>query len=117
MAKTVTEGFKALDNALKLDPQVDALAKATRSIIDEILLASGWMALSLLQGSYGRKTMYPPLKDVDLVVILPERLAYLRPDPMGPAVPLPPFKTRSQPPGGCQESSSIWSPRRRTLFS
>jgi hypothetical protein len=92
VVKNLAESFDALDNALKLDPRVDAQAREIRSIIDEVLTAAGWWALSLLQGSYGRKTMYPPLKDVDLVIVLPKNLAYLRTDPQGPAKAMAAFQ-------------------------
>jgi hypothetical protein len=90
--KDLTESFEALGNALKLDPQVDEQAREIRSIIDEVLTAAEWSALSLLQGSYGRKTMYPPLKDVDLVIVLPKSLAHLRTDPQGPAKAMAAFQ-------------------------
>lgn len=90
--KTVLGCFAELDDALKLDPDVDASAKQIRATIDEVLEAAGMSATSLLQGSYGRKTMYPPLKDVDLVIILPKRLEHLRFDPQGPAKAMEAFR-------------------------
>ncbi|MBL8930204.1 MAG: nucleotidyltransferase [Kineosporiaceae bacterium] len=85
MPKNITECYAKLDEALTLEPQVAAKAKKLRDDIDEVLKDHGWMETSLLQGSYGRKTMYPPLKDVDLVIVLPESLSHYRSDPKGPA--------------------------------
>lgn len=81
----VSEGFAALDEALLLDPQQDKQAKEIRGKLDDILREAGWMKQTLLQGSYGRKTMLPPLKDVDVAVILPEGRRHLQEDPWGPA--------------------------------
>jgi hypothetical protein len=36
--------------------------------------------------------MYPPLKDVDLVIVLPKSLAHLRTDPQGPAKAMAAFQ-------------------------
>ena len=92
MARNLSECFDALDDALRLDPTENAQAKDIRAIIDEILTDAGWMAQSLFQGSYGRKTMYPPLKDVDLVVVLPKAWEHLRWDPDGSAKAMAAFR-------------------------
>jgi hypothetical protein len=91
MPKNITECFTKLDEALTLEPPVAAKAKKLRDDIDEVLTAQGWMETSLVQGSYGRKTMYPPLKDVDLVVVLPKSLRH-RVDPKGPAKAMAGFR-------------------------
>ena len=90
--KTVADGFFALDEALKLDPKVDASVRQIRTTVDEVLTDAGLCQVSLLQGSYGRKTMYPPLKDVDLVVVLPRAHEGLRTDPQGPATAMAAYK-------------------------
>lgn len=84
-AKNITECFARLDAALTLEPHVAAQAKRLRNDIDEVLKEQKLSSQSLLQGSYGRKTMYPPLKDVDLVIVLPELLRDFQQDPKGPA--------------------------------
>ena len=90
--RTVREGFAALDDALLLDKEQDRQAKDARGKIDEILTDAGWQKQSLLQGSYGRKTMLPPLKDVDLTVILPENKRYLLEDPAGSNLAMAAFR-------------------------
>lgn len=81
MTSRVSRGFRALDDKLNLDSNVHAQARSVRAILEEILRDAGLLETSLLQGSYGRKTMRPPLKDVDVVVVLPERLADKRKNP------------------------------------
>lgn len=65
----VSEAFSELDEQLKLSPDTHAEAKRIREELEETLKAAGLEVSSLIQGSYGRKTMRPPLKDVDLVVL------------------------------------------------
>lgn len=81
MSGKVFDRFRALDEALKLDPEVHAQARGVRAVLEGILRTAGLLEAALLQGSYGRKTMRPPLKDVDLVVVLPARLAHPRTTP------------------------------------
>jgi hypothetical protein len=81
MADKVIDGFRALDEMLKLDPQVHDQARRVRTAVEDAVKAAGLMETVLLQGSYGRKTMRPPLKDVDLVMVLPASLAHLRTKP------------------------------------
>lgn len=81
MTGKVFDAFRALDEKLKLDPVVHAQARDVRAAVEETLRAADLLETALLQGSYGRKTMRPPLNDVDLVVVLPARLAHLRKEP------------------------------------
>lgn len=81
MTDKVLRAFKALDEKLKLNPLVHAQARTVRAVIEEALRAAGFLETGLLQGSFGRKTMRPPLKDVDLVVVLPSSLADRRNEP------------------------------------
>jgi len=81
MTGKVFDAFRALDGKLKLDPAVHVQARDIRATVEETLRAAGLLETALLQGSFGRKTMRPPLKDVDLVIVLPARLAHLRNDP------------------------------------
>ena len=66
---SVSTTFRELDEKLKLDPGVHRKAKGIRDEIDNVLSGDSLIASSLLQGSYGRKTMRPRLKDVDLVIL------------------------------------------------
>ncbi len=62
--------FAKFDEALQLPPEITARARERRTKVDGALSAAGITTTSFLQGSFGRKTMLPPLNDVDVVVIL-----------------------------------------------
>jgi hypothetical protein len=62
--------FEEFDKALQLPPEITAQAQDRRATVDEALIQAGIVSSSFLQGSFGRKTMLPPLNDVDVVVIL-----------------------------------------------
>lgn len=81
MADKVIDGFRVLDERLKLDPRVNAQARRIRGVVEDVLRDAGLLQSVLLQGSYGRKTMRPPLKDVDMVVVLPSSMEHLRTKP------------------------------------
>lgn len=80
MAKTTSEAFDEFDDALKLDPTQRAEAEKIHSEITSILRDKGLIISAFLQGSFARKTMIAPLRDVDKVVILDPSLAGLTPD-------------------------------------
>lgn len=67
---TVSSAFEAFDHALNLDPQERALAQERHIDLRSTLEASGLVSSTFLQGSFARKTMLKPLKDVDIVVLL-----------------------------------------------
>lgn len=75
MSSKVFDAFKAFDKKLKLDPAVTDQARSIAATLEECLRDAGLCQSRLLQGSFGRKTMRPPLKDVDIVIVLPDRLA------------------------------------------
>lgn len=75
MAGKVFDAFKAFDKKLKLDAEVTKQARGVASDLEQCLRDAGLLQSRLLQGSFGRKTMRPPLKDVDMVVVVPDRLA------------------------------------------
>jgi Second Messenger Oligonucleotide or Dinucleotide Synthetase domain len=73
------EAFEVFDEKLKLNPIERAAAIRLHNEITAVLLAAGVIVRAFLQGSFARKTMLGPLRDVDKVVILAGRLAD-RPD-------------------------------------
>lgn len=75
MTDKVFDAFKAFDKKLKLDPAVTQQARDVAADLEQCLSDAGLLQSRLLQGSFGRKTMRPPLKDVDMVVVLPDALA------------------------------------------
>lgn len=81
MSSSVFDAFKAFDKKLKLDPEVTAQARSLAGVLEQCLRDAGLCQSRLLQGSFGRKTMRPPLKDVDVVIVLPDRLADQRTQP------------------------------------
>lgn len=81
MSSSVFNAFKAFDKKLKLDPAVTDQARSIAATLEQCLRDAGLCQSRLLQGSFGRKTMRPPLKDVDIVIVLPDRLAEHRTQP------------------------------------
>jgi hypothetical protein len=74
-----TQAFEALDEALKLNPAERAAAIRLHNEITEHLRTAGIIATAFLQGSFARKTMLAPLRDVDKIAVLVGRLTD-RPD-------------------------------------
>ena len=66
----LTERFAALDDNLKLDPDERARAQEVHNFIGDILVNAGIAKRTRLQGSFARKTMLPPLHDIDKVIEL-----------------------------------------------
>lgn len=65
------EVFKKFDESLKLSDTENRAAQDRHNDIMSVLRAAGLpITGSYLQGSFGRKTMRAPLKDVDLVVLM-----------------------------------------------
>lgn len=77
---TTNEAFEALDENLKLDPDEREAAQTLHGEITDLLKSLGLIVSAFLQGSFARKTMIAPLRDVDKVVILHPDLADLTPD-------------------------------------
>ncbi|WP_068923829.1 nucleotidyltransferase domain-containing protein [Planobispora rosea] len=84
---TIPAAFGHFDTELNLDPAERAKAMDRHHEITDVLTAAGAAASTFLQGSFARKTMPKPLKDVDMVILLPEgyRLAWFGPGRGGPA--------------------------------
>lgn len=78
-ATSTDEAFAEFDEALKLDPDERARAERIHGEIAELLIGKGLATSAFLQGSFRRKTMIKPLRDVDKVVILHESLRGLNP--------------------------------------
>lgn len=70
--RTTAEAFDEFDAALNLDPRERDQAQRRHQEITEVLTAAGLAKSTFLQGSFARKTMPKPLKDVDMVVVLAE---------------------------------------------
>ena len=77
--KPVAAGFEEFDEALKLDPGDRARAERIHKEITDYLISIGLIIGAFLQGSFRRKTMIAPLRDIDKVVILHESLRGLSP--------------------------------------
>lgn len=92
MRQTVDSSFAELDKNLNLDPQVREQAQEIHNDVRDTLKDDGCIKGSFLQGSFVRKTMLKPLKDVDIVCLLPDakREHLLGPD--GPALAMESFK-------------------------
>lgn len=84
-ASTVADAFALYDENLKLDPDELARARERHQAIRDVLRSAGIIDDAFLQGSFRRKTMLAPLKDVDMVVILAAAHEHLHADPEGPA--------------------------------
>lgn len=67
---TVQDGFGHLLDNLKLDPDEVKRARAVHNELSDLLIAKGVAVRTRLQGSFARKTMLRPLKDVDKIIEL-----------------------------------------------
>lgn len=85
IAWTVAEAFGIFDEALNLDTRERDAARSRFAEVRDCLVAAGVAVDAFLQGSFARKTMLTPLKDVDVVLLLPASWRYLLSDPNGPA--------------------------------
>jgi hypothetical protein len=91
-AGTVAAAFSAFDSAIALDSQQRKRAQERHLKVTEVLVSAGVAASTFLQGSFARKTMRRPLKDVDVVVLLPDAFAEQLPAPFGPGKAFELFK-------------------------
>jgi hypothetical protein len=80
MNLTTDEAFDEFDDALKLDPVQRVEAIKVHNEITAILHDKSLIVAAFLQGSFARKTMIAPLRDVDKVVVVDPSLAGLAPD-------------------------------------
>lgn len=73
--KSTKSAFGEYDQALNLDPAERTAAQERHREITDVLRAAGLIEGTFLQGSFARKTMLKPLKDVDMVILLHPSLA------------------------------------------
>ena len=73
--KNTPAAFNEFDEELNLDRAQRRAAQQRHRQLTECLVAAGIAVATFLQGSFARKTMLKPLKDVDQVVVLQEWLA------------------------------------------
>ncbi|MEW9531723.1 hypothetical protein [Microbispora sp. NPDC049125] len=84
---TTPAAFSHFDTELNLDPAERNKAMDRHQEITDVLTGAGIASSTFLQGSFARKTMPKPLKDVDMVIVLSEefRAAWFGPGKDGPA--------------------------------
>jgi hypothetical protein len=80
----LNDRFDTLDDNLKLDPGERDRAIASHNRLGDLLVAAGIAKRTRLQGSFARKTMLPPLHDIDKVIELVENLTATLGGPGGP---------------------------------
>jgi hypothetical protein len=84
--RTIADAFEEFDDNLKLDPAQRAADERMHNDITELLRRTGIIVYGFLQGSFARKTMIAPLRDVDKVVILASAMAALTPEQVMDAI-------------------------------
>lgn len=77
--------FDALDEELNLDGRERKSAQKRHQEITDYLVDAGLAIATFLQGSFARKTMLKPLKDVDMIIRMHPRLEKILRQPGGPA--------------------------------
>lgn len=70
MGRTVDGAFASFDEALNLDPRERLKAEERHRAVRAVLEDAGIVVDSFLQGSFARKTMLKPLKDIDIILLL-----------------------------------------------
>jgi len=81
----VREAFEEFDEALKLDPRERQEAIDLHHQIRAVLAKAGICTHAILQGSFARKTMIAPLRDIDMIGFLSEEHRHLMTTPGGVA--------------------------------
>lgn len=71
LPKSVRAAFDIFDAAISLDRRERDRAQTRHQEITDCLIDAGVATGTFLQGSFARKTMRRPLKDVDIVVLFP----------------------------------------------
>lgn len=77
------EAFEEFDEVLKLDPGERQEAIDLHHKIRDVLAKAGICAHAILQGSFARKTMLAPLRDIDMIGFLNEEYRHLMTTPGG----------------------------------
>ena len=86
MTHTIKSAFETFDANLNLDPEERAVAEKLHNEITEVLKEKGIAIAAFLQGSFRRKTMLPPLHDVDKVILLHPSMKQLTPEQVMDAI-------------------------------
>lgn len=86
MNRTVNNCFAEFDRELNLDRAQRDRAVQWHNDVRDVLKAAGYVEESFLQGSFARKTMLKPLKDIDIVIVLQASLWDQLRGPDGPGV-------------------------------
>lgn len=94
MSKKLDAAFATFDENLNLDPRERKRAPQVHNDMRDALSADGLVVDSFLQGSFARKTMLKPLKDVDVVLLLNPNLRNALRAPDGPGLAMEAFKPR-----------------------
>ncbi|MGW0702129.1 SMODS domain-containing nucleotidyltransferase [Streptomyces sp. NPDC002867] len=85
MNSSTKGAFDAFDEELNLDARERMSAQERHNDITDLLVSAGLAIGTFLQGSFARKTMLKPLKDVDMVIRMHPRLKEILRRPGGPA--------------------------------
>jgi len=85
-SQEVEQAFDSFDDELKLDPGKRIQAESFHRELTTRLKVDQIISSTFLQGSFARKTMLKPLRDIDKVVILDPRHAHLFTDVGGSAL-------------------------------
>jgi hypothetical protein len=80
MSTITAEAYDEFDENLKLDQKERKAAQKAHNAITELLISVRIVIAAFLQGSFARKTMIAPLRDVDKVVVLHPDMRGLTPD-------------------------------------
>jgi hypothetical protein len=86
MGNAVDSAFATFDRALNLDPTQRKRAQERHLAVTNVLKDAGFVESTFLQGSFARKTMLKPLKDVDIVVVIKREYWDVLSGPQGPAL-------------------------------
>ena len=79
----VNEAFDKFDERLALPKGARKRAEAAHNKLRDVLKEAGVATGAILQGSFARKTMLPPLKDIDMVAFLAAEHEHLKDEPGG----------------------------------
>jgi hypothetical protein len=78
-----SEAFDEFDERLALPKGARKRAEAAHNKLRDVLEEAGVAKVAILQGSFARKTMLPPLKDIDMVAFLADEHEHLKDEPGG----------------------------------
>ena len=79
----INEAFDRFDERLALLKGARKRAEAAHNELRDVLSKAGVATGAILQGSFARKTMLPPLKDIDMVAFLAAEHEHIKDEPGG----------------------------------